>query len=499
MNQVEPSLDPLVAEIDALEAAAAPLAENQALDAGRCQAVFTHAAQLLRHKAERPVFSRDEEGRCEAIRQVGIRERGLPLERALELLRDTVEQFGVQVGRGGTMAYIPGSENQLGALGAYLAAVANPYTGVADMNPGAVVMQETLLRWLADSIGFPATSYGDLTSGGSIANLSAVVTAREAYGIRAEEVATHVVYCSTHTHHSVTKALHIAGLAECPLREIPCDQRSRMDCEQLRRAVASDRAAGLRPWLIVGCAGTTDTGSVDELSTLADISAEAGCWLHVDAAYGGSFALCAAGRAVLRGIERADSVTLDPHKGLFSQGGIGAVLVRDGERLCRAFRFSGSYLRDISELISPADVSPELTRPFRALPLWLPLAVLGVAPYRAALAHKLALARHAHARLQRIPGLWVGPEPQLSILVFRCEEGGDAANETIARTFNDDGEYFISTTVLEGRVTLRMALLAPTTSRALVDRFIDRLAVLVDERFIIGRAAVADQATAQQL
>ncbi len=343
-----------------------------------------------------------------------IGEGGYPLPAALESLRHDVLRPGANPASPGYLAYIPGSGLYHSALGDFVAAVSNKYAGVFFAGPGTVRMEELLVRWVADLVGYPATAGGHIASGGSLANLAAVVAARDAHGLRGADYARAVVYLTGQAHHSIAKALRLAGLGEARLHEIPTDDRFRLRPEALAEAIADDRARGLRPWLIVAAAGTTDVGAVDPLAAAADIAARERCWLHVDAAYGGFFLLTDAGRRALQGIERSDSVILDPHKGLFLPWGSGIVLVRDVATLRASHASRAHYMQDASAWseLSPADVSPELSKPFRALRMWLPLVLLGVAPFRAALEEKLLLARYAHQRL-REAGFSVGPEPEL--------------------------------------------------------------------------------------
>jgi glutamate/tyrosine decarboxylase-like PLP-dependent enzyme len=266
-------------------------------------------------------------------------------------------------------------------------------------------------------------------------------------------------------------------MGETPVRRVPVDEGYRLRPDALAGAIAADRAAGLRPWLVVASAGTTDTGAVDPLDAVAAIAEREGCWFHVDAAYGGFFLLTEQGRAALKGIERSHSAVLDPHKGLFLPYGSGMVVVRDAAPLVKGHDYTGSYMqdarRDTSEL-SPADVSPELSRHFRALRMWLPLALLGTAPFRAALEEKLLLARYFHRAIARA-GFEVGPAPDLSVVTYRWAPRGvsleraNALNQAIGDGARRDGRVFLSSTMLDGRFTLRMAALAFRTHRRTMD------------------------------
>ncbi len=260
-----------------------------------------------------------------------ISDEPIDIDMALNLIRQNVDRPGVNVGSGGYLCFIPGSGLYHSALGDYIAAVTNRYAGVFFASPGAVRMERMLLRWIADFIGYPESAAGDLTSGGSIANLAGIVTARDAFDLKAKDFERSVVYITKQAHHSIEKALRIAGLKECIKRFIPLDEHYRMKADALEEAILNDKKSGLNPWLIVAAAGTVDTGAVDPLDSIADIARTHQLWLHVDGAYGGAFALCDMGKKILKGIERSDSMIIDPHKGLFLPFGTGAVLVKDGE------------------------------------------------------------------------------------------------------------------------------------------------------------------------
>jgi glutamate/tyrosine decarboxylase-like PLP-dependent enzyme len=279
----------------------------------------------------------------------------------------------------------------------------------------------------------------------------------------------------------VDKALHIAGRGRAPRRIIGTDGHYRMSVEGLEEALEADRSAGIRPWLVVASAGTVDTGAVDPLADISALCRRYGVWLHVDGAYGGLFALCPEGREVLRGIELADSVALDPHKTLFLPYGAGAVLVRDGRHLTEAFSASAEYIRPLGESevgTSPADLSPELTRHFRAMRLWLPLQIAGVAAFRAAQSEKLTLARYFHARLSELEHFETGAPPDLSVVAFRYRPARgdpDAFNEALLRGIQEEGRVMLSGTRIDGQYTLRCAILSFRTHVEHVDEVIAAL------------------------
>lgn len=413
-----------------------------------------------------------------------IGEEPISIEKALQLFEDNVVRPGGNPASAGHLAYIPGGGLYPSALGDYLASVCNKYAGLFFTGPGAVRMENLLVHWVADLVGYPASATGNIASGGSIASLTAIVTARDAFGLKGADFASSVVYLTSQAHHCLEKALRLAGLAEAPVRHLAVDENHRMSVAALEAAIAADRENGLRPWLIIASAGTTDTGAVDPLDQIATIAERENCWYHVDAAYGGFFMLTDYGKQMLKGIERSHSVVLDPHKSLFLPYGSGMVLVRDGQALQSTHSYTGAYMQDALQArdeISPADVSPELTKHFRALRMWLPLKLHGLGPFRAALDEKLLLARYFRKKVAKL-GFEVGPPPDLSVVTYRWAPEGmplEEANE-INRKIVDgvraDGRVFISSTLIDGKYILRLVALHFRTHRKHIDLALEVLA-----------------------
>lgn len=318
---------------------------------------------------------------------------------------------------------------------------------------------------MCDLIGYPEQSAGNLTSGGSTANLIAMVAARDDSGIKAKDFERAVIYTTQQVHHCVVKAIKFAGLREATLCTIEMDERYRMDPDKLAAQVHADKEKGLLPLMVFASAGTTDLGAVDPLDEIADIAEKHDLWFHTDVAYGGFFLLTGHGKEKTAGIERCDSVSIDPHKGLFLPYGLGAVLVKDGRKLYESQHMSANYMQDTlkaTEEYSPADLSPELSKHFRGLRMWLPLQLFGIAPFRAALDEKLLLTRYFYEKIQQIEGIEVGPEPELSVLFFRYVPGkGDPNdfNKKLTDAIHKDGRVFLSSTNLVGTVYLRLAVL----------------------------------------
>ncbi|MEW6469481.1 MAG: aminotransferase class V-fold PLP-dependent enzyme [Bacteroidota bacterium] len=409
-----------------------------------------------------------------------VSEKGIGIEEALSLIQEHVDTPGLNPASGGHLGYIPGGGIYYSALGDYLADIFNRYAGFYFAGPGAVRMENMLIRWMNKTVGYPESALGNLTSGGSMANLMAVVTAREAKGIKAKDISRSVIYLSQQAHHSVAKAIRIAGLGECLIRYVPLDERYRMKASELEKQVAADKKKNLNPFLVIASAGTTDTGAVDPLHEIGKITAKHKLWYHIDAAYGGFFVLTKEGKKKLKGIERSDSLSIDPHKGLFLPYGLGAVLVRDRSKLQASHYYTAHYLQDApeqNEEPSPAELSPELTKHFRGMRLWLPLKLHGLRPFRACLEEKLLLAKYFYAEVQKL-GFECGIEPELSVVVYRyipkknARTGGEDANAFNKKLLEEvvaDGRVFISSTMLKGKFTLRFACLSFRTHLKTVD------------------------------
>ncbi len=389
-------------------------------------------------------------------------EDGTDLAPLLDLLSDVVDT-GFDTASGTHMSYIPGGAIYSAALAGFLGAVTNRYTGGNHASPGAIALEQSVNRWLCSLFDLPETAAAILLSGGSIANLTAAVTARSRFG---DDFRDGVVYTSERAHHSVEKAARIAGIAGDRIRTVPADRALRLDADALRDAIALDQAAGLRPMMIVATAGTTDTGAIDPLVECAAIASASGAWLHVDAAYGGFFVLTERGRRRLAGIELADSITLDAHKSLFLPFGVGGLVVRDRRSLIEAHEGRGAYMQD---LVDSADfpqffaLGPELTRPFRGLSVWLPLHLHGVGRFRIELDRMLDLAEHAATVIGAIDGVELAAATDLSVVSFRSVHGDDDTRR-IFDAVNAARAVHLSSTTVDDTFTIRIALLSQRTT-----------------------------------
>jgi len=393
---------------------------------------------------------------------------------ALQTLFDEVLPFGQYGDHPRFFARIGSPSNFVGVLADAAAAGFNVFTGSWAGGSGAATVELVVLDWLRELCGLPDGADGVLATGGSVGTVVALAAARTARLDGHPDPAA-VVYASDQAHASVARALHVLGFAAGQVRRLPADEGHRLPVAAVGRAVEDDLAAGRRPFCVVATAGTTSTGAVDPLPALADLCRQHGLWLHVDGAYGAPAVLAPAGRAALAGMERADSLVLDPHKWLFQPYEIGCVLVREPGLLERTFALDGAYLRDVTGgEVNFRDRSLQLTRGGRALKLWLSVRVFGLAAFRDAVARGIALAEHAEAVLAGRPGWEVVSPAQLAIVCFR-REGGDALQSRIADAMVRDGFAAPSTTVLAGRVVLRLCTINPRTTFEDVERTIERM------------------------
>jgi aromatic-L-amino-acid decarboxylase len=451
--------------IKKLEAIARQLQPDEDQRRELTQAANAYVNTFIKGLAEAPAANFTEDNGI-GLYDSPISEDPIDIEAALSLFDQNVIRQGINTSSGRFIAYIPGGGLYHSALGDYLAAATNRFSGLFFASPGAVRMENMLLRWMAGVVGYPEDCGATLTSGGSIANLTGIVCARDAHELKARDFKKAVIYMTEQTHHSVDKAIRIAGLRECVVRHVPLDDQYRMNADALEQAIKADQQAGLIPWLIVANAGSTDVGAVDPLPAIADLADQYGLWFHADGAYGAFFALCDEGKRALQGMERSDSITMDPHKGMFLPYGTGAALVRDRQVLLDTHYYTASYMQDAAdanEECSPADLSPELTRHFRGLRLWLPLKLAGTRPFVAGIEEKMLLARYFHECLQAIDGFEVGPYPALSVATFRYippTGNANAFNQQLVHELQQDGRVFLSSTTLNGTFIIRLAVLS---------------------------------------
>ncbi len=416
----------------------------------------------------------------------------LPRESA-RVIAELFEQAlpgSLETAGGGYMGFIPGGGLPEAALGDLIGGVINRYTGLYAPAPALVSLEISLLRWLSDLAAYPTGAGGLLLSGGSMANLTALVAAREAHLGAADPRGR--IYLSASAHHSIRKAARIAGFGPDAIIVIPEDARHALDPEALARQIDIDRTAGFRPFLVVAQAGSTPLGVVDPLDRLADLAQQKGLWLHVDAAYGGAFLLTARGRTILQGIARTDSITLDPHKGLFLPYGTGCLLVRDARTLQRAFSEEAAYLPTgllEEDRYDFAALGPELSRPARGLRLWLPLHLHGTRRFEKALDERLDQTHRCFEAIRQLPAVRVVAPPDLSLFAIRLEppdlppEAWDGFNRRVLARVNQMGRVFLTGTTVDladgPAFCVRVCVLALRTTHEDVDNLIADLSTAI--------------------
>lgn len=380
----------------------------------------------------------------------------------LNFITKTLDQSGLQAASGNHCGYIPGGGLFENAIGNYIASIGNYYSGVAFASPGAVALENEVLKWVCSIVGYDEKARGNITSGGSVANLTALTVAKKNLGVTSKNITKCCIYLGEHTHHSVNKALNVTGLNEMVVRRISLNKYLQMDVDLLQKQIDEDIKLELLPSIIVSSAGTTNAGAVDNLSVINELSKKYNVWHHCDAAYGGFFVLTKICQPLLKDLPQADSITLDPHKGLFQSYGSGLVLVKNGELLANTFSEEADYMRDtVSTTNSPADLSIELSRPFRALPLWLSLKIHGVSKFSNALEEKIKLTVYTYSEIKKM-GFILGPKPQLSVLLFRLEENDKT--ERLLKSIHENCSVFLSSTHNSTHLWIRVAILSHRTS-----------------------------------
>jgi aromatic-L-amino-acid decarboxylase len=437
---------------------------------------------------EQPAF--DVDGGDELARSLvePLPEKGEAFEGLLELLFEKVVPKGFGTAVPGYLAYIPGGGVPQSAIGDLIAEMVNRYTSIWLPAPGLAQIEAVAVRWLCEMVGYPTGARGLLTTGGSMANFIGLVTARRER--LPEDFLDGMIYVSDQVHHCVQKGAMLAGFPVGNVRAVASDARFRIRIDALEERIAEDRKAGHTPFLVVASGGTVNTGAVDDLTAIADVAEREEMWLHVDAAYGGFFVLTERGRHKLAGIERADSIVLDPHKGLFLPYGTGSLLVRDGAALRRAHTVSAGYLPEMQtdpDFLDFAEMSPELSRDHRGLRVWLPIKMHGIEPFRRNLEEKLDLTRWAADQLLAIPGIEIAAEPELSLFAFRLVRPGlddeelNRMNQEILDAVNARKRVYLSGTLLDGVYLLRICVLSFRTHLADMQHAVDDIRAAIAE------------------
>jgi glutamate/tyrosine decarboxylase-like PLP-dependent enzyme len=442
---------------------------------------------------EHPTAQRRTRAAMEALFREAPPEQPQDPAAVLERVRRDVFSTAGNVAHPLFFAFVPSPSNFVSVLADAIVSGFNPFSGTWIEAPGPALIELTTIDWLRQAIGLPPEAGGLFVSGGSMANLTALCVARHTR--LGEDMRDAVVYFSDQTHSSLARGLRVLGFASAQLRRIESDADYRMPLAALLHAIRADRAVGRRPFCVVANAGTTNTGAVDPLVPLADLCRDEGLWLHADGAYGAAAAVCPTAGVLLRGLERVDSLAIDPHKWLFQPYEIGCAICRDMRLMRDTFAVRPEYMKDIdaaAEELNFCDYGVQLTRAFRALKLWMTVQVFGMRAIRAAIERGIALAEFSERALRessRADGVeWQVVTPaQLAVITFRAfrtaidEVALNAWNQRICDEYFARTKAFVLTTVLKGRTVLRLCTNNPRTTE-------DDLRGVVDELTEIATA-----------
>lgn len=402
-----------------------------------------------------------------------------PLEDTLSHLDAHVLPYMTHVAHPRFHGYIPCPGSFYGALGVFLGAGLNAFVGSSLGGASMAALELETLEWVAEAVGAPELGAGIFTSGGSLANLGALAAALAERRCGRDAAR---VYVSDQGHGSMSKAARILGLPSGAIRVISSAEDRRLDTAQLVLAIAEDREAGHHPLFICANAGTTNSGAIDPLNEIAEICADENLWFHVDGAYGGFAAASSRLRPLFSGMERADSLTLDPHKWFYSPMGHGCLLVRRPEALHEAFAVQGTYLKDVDRSeVNFFDLGPEMSRPARALPVWLLIRTVGMERLAAEIERDVELSRLAAELLADGPEFEIVSH-ELSVVVFRLRSrSGESEAEraerelVLVQELTRGGDALVSGTDLEGRSALRLVVMNHRTTAVDVHRSVETL------------------------
>lgn len=422
---------------------------------------------------KKPVVSGTRQEMAKLFKKEPPAER-LDPEEILEFVLDEIMTKSNVVSHPKSYSFVPGPSNFISAMADALAAGFNIFAGGWQASPAAAAMEINCINWLLRIFGLPPKRGGGIfTSGGSMANLTALITARNVKC--GDDFEKAIIYLSDQAHSSNIKAIRMLGFKKEQIRIIPTDSEFKFSLIKLKNAIAKDRLEGLQPFCLIATAGTTNTGTVDPLSELAEICKKESIWFHIDAAYGGFAMLSERGKPLLRGIEKADSVTIDPHKWLYQPYELGCLLVRNHHWLSGTFTETPEYLRDIegnASEINFYDHGIELTRRFRGLKFYMSLKTFGLNEFSNAITYNIELAERVEDYLRQSPDWEVVSPATLAVVNFRYNPLGeslsetelDALNQHISQGVIESQEALLTTTILNNQVVLRMCLINPRTT-----------------------------------
>ena len=435
---------------------------------------FVHDFCQERHEQNNnPVIKQSDDNQLHKIETIGIPKKGRPVNEVIQEMQEEVFQYCGDNNHPRFFGFVPGPASCVSWLGDIMTSAYNIHAGGSKLAPTVNCVEQQVIRYLCDSAGYGKQAGGIFVSGGSMANMTALTAARDR---KLDENNLHlgIAYISDQTHSSVAKGLRVIGITSSRIRIIPSDENFKIRMDLLEQAIQADIEKGFIPFVAIGTAGTTNTGTIDDLDAMADICKKYDMWFHVDGAIGGSILLSPKYKHLLKGIEKSDSLSWDAHKWLFQTYGCAAIIVKDVENLYKSFHVSPEYLKDLEEdSIYPNmyDIGIELTRPARGLKLWMTLQVLGTELIGSAIEQGFKQAIWTQEEIEAKENWEIVSPAQLSMVNFRyapsdlTEEQKDALNERITVRLNESGYAAMFTTVLKGKTVVRLCGIHPETSK----------------------------------
>ena len=435
---------------------------------------FVHDFCIDKHEIHtQPVTKEADDLQIEKIKEIGIPEKGRPVDDVVNEMVNEVYKYSGNPNHPRFFGFVPGPASSVSWLGDVMTSAYNIHAGGSKLAPIVNCVEQEVIHWMTSQIGFSESAGGIFVSGGSMANITALTAARDKK-LNDETLHLGVAYVSDQTHSSVAKGLRVIGISDNRIRRIPTNEHFQLDMTELEKAIEKDKANGYIPFVVVGTAGTTNTGSVDPLKEISALCKKHEMWFHVDGAYGGSVLVSSKYKHLLDGIELADSVSWDAHKWLFQTYGCAVVIAKDIRDLYRSFHVNPEYLKDIqsdNEFVNMWDIGIELTRPARGLKLWLTLQVLGSELIGSAIEHGFQLAEWAQEEVSQKKDWEIISPAQLAILNFRyapadlSDEQKDEINTKISERLVESGYAAMFTTVLNGKTVLRLCAIHPEATQ----------------------------------
>lgn len=423
------------------------------------------------------------------ITEIGFKNEGRNPEDVTRQLIDDVYPYRLKINHSRNFCFIPGAVTPYSVFGEFLNSINNPYGGSLAISGGTAEIEKETINYLGSLIGYDVAPLGGtFVSGGSMGNLTAAITARDDK-LEKGEITKAVVYVSDQTHSSMAKGLHIIGIDRDNIRKISSDDYFRMNVDELEETIKKDIKDGYKPFLVVGSAGTTNTGSIDPLNEIADICEKYNLWYHIDGAYGAS-ALLSSHKDKLKGIERSDSVTWDGHKWLFQTFGCAAIICKDKMKLLKSFHANPEYLKDVEatdDHFNFWDMGIELTRPARGMKLWFALQTIGLDDMKRAIDQGFAIADWIEEEVSKYDDFEIVSHSQMGIINFRyyndkfTNEELDEINHRISRHALEKNYAAFLTTILKGKTVLRFCCNNALTTKDEIKIIIDDIRTWIDE------------------